>query len=500
MKIDEINEVISALHPDYCLDENGEPFAFLRVGSKIKAVPIQSGSFEFIVQNEAYRTLGTYIKEADFKFFRKACLYITQAGGETRPLPVRVARDAQGNIIYDLRRDDGRQVKITPDGWSIESQQVVFRDVGCEVPLPVIGGDIAMLDWYLNIHDPDQRLLVVVAAISMFVQNVAHPVLVLNGEQGSGKSCLSRVVKRVIDPSNIEISHLVNSIRDTQLTIANNWVTAFDNLSGFSEAMSDFFCGVVTGQSIQRRRLYTNDQMMTIKLRRCLILNGIGGVVTRPDLFDRSIIIDLRRLSENERKQEQHIFDSLDHELPYILGAIFDILSRTMRVYSETEFDFDLGGRLVDFAAYGFAIAEAMGVGGEHFVEAYKANSRVIAAEILESNAMVEPLMGYLNTLELPLEVKVSQFFSRFRTFANGHYDAYINRGLPKSPQRFSREFKLCLGSLETRGYYIDFQRRAEGTFLLIGRVETVGKAHSEDSTHASNIPPEIDDDPPHAA
>jgi hypothetical protein len=221
MNLTQINEAISALQPEYFLDENAELFAFLNVGGKTRAVPIRSGSFEQIIQQEAFRVLGTYIKQGDFKFFQRACMYNAQASGRTQPLPVRVARDKDGNIINDLRRDDGMQIKITPDGCDINAQEVVFRDVGCEIPLPTKGGNVAMLDPYLNIHDPHQRLLVLGALICMFVEDVAHPVIVLNGEQGSGKSVLSRVLKQIIDPSNVEISHLDNSIQNTQLTLAN---------------------------------------------------------------------------------------------------------------------------------------------------------------------------------------------------------------------------------------------------------------------------------------
>jgi len=473
MELTEISEAIAALHPQYILDENAEPFAFLSVGGRIKAVPIRSGSFELVVQNEAYRTLGTYIKETDFKFFKRACMYKAQESGRTRPLPVRVARDADGNIVYDLRRDDGMQVKITPDGWDINAQEVVFRDVGCEVPVPVRGGSIAMLDQYLNIQDSDQSLLVVTALICMFVEDLAHPVIVLNGEQGSGKTVLSRVLKQIIDPSNVEISHLDNSIQNTQLTLANQWVTAFDNLSGFSNAMSDLYCGVITGQSFQRRRLYTDSELVTFRLRRCLVLNGISGVATRPDLLDRSIIIDMCRLTETESKLEAQMFDSLRHDLPQILGAIFDILVGAMRKHRELTFDFELGGRLKDFAAWGFCIAEVMGIdgGGERFVEAYRANSVVIASEILEGNPMIDPLIGFLGTLDLPRTEKVSDFFHRFRVYTGGRYDSYVSRGLPQSPQSFSRDIKLCLGSLEARGYRFQFQRWAEGTFLQISRI-----------------------------
>jgi hypothetical protein len=263
--------------------------------------------------------------------------------------------------------------------------------------------------------------------------------------------------------------------------------------------MSDLFCGVVTGQYCQKRRLYTDSELVTFRLRRCLLLNGISDVATRGDLLDRSIIADMCRLSETERKLETQMFDSLQHGLPQILGAIFDILVGAMRRHRKLTFDFELGGRLKDFAAWGFCMAEAMGIegGGERFVQAYRANSVVIASEILEGNPMIDPLIGFLGTSDLPRTEKVSDFFHRFRAYTGVRYDSYVGRGLPQSPQCFSRELKLCLGSLEARGYHIFFQRRAEGTFLQISRNQADGD-HVENPLPDNGATPQ--NDPPEAA
>jgi hypothetical protein len=499
MNMTQINETIAALRPEYFLDENHEPFSFLRDGIKIIALPICSGSFQLKIQQEVKRVTGNYIGLQGYKTFKMECVYSALTGGKTRPLPVRVGKDEEGNIIYDLRREDGQQVVISQGGWSIEPQRVVFRDVGSKVPLPVIGGDIGMLDKYLTIQDLDQRLLTKVAIISMFFPNISHPVLVLNGEQGSGKTCLSKIIKRIIDPSCAEVLHLVNNVKDTQLTLANGWLTAFDNLSGISNEISDFFCGVVTGQAVQRRKLFTDSEMLTTNLWRCLILNGICGIVKRPDLLDRSLLIDLRRFTDAERKQESQIFESLDHELPYILGAIFDVLSEAMAIYHPVEGGFEFGGRLTDFAAHGYAIAEALDVGGDRFKEAYKANGRAIATEIIEENPVVEPLIAFLADQDLPKEIQVSKLFSRLMTFVGNHYEPYVCRQLPQSSQRFSRELKRCLGSIETRGYRICFLRRAEGTFMHISRCGN-GKVDGEGHAFGDNIPPVVDNDPPNAA
>ena len=46
----------------------------------------------------------------------------------------------------------------------------------------------------------------------------------------------------------------------------------------------------------QQANLFTNDDETILNLKRCVALNGTSVVVTRPDLLDRTIIIDLKRI------------------------------------------------------------------------------------------------------------------------------------------------------------------------------------------------------------
>jgi hypothetical protein len=468
MNITEIIESIANLKPEYYRDENGEANAFICKREKIIAVPIQSGAFETIIQLEVRNTQGRFIGPRDFTAFKMMCKLMAEEA-PPYPLPVRVGSDGD-DIIYELRSEDGTQVRIAPTGYEVVPQQAVFRDVGIEASIPRGEASIDILYKYLNISDPEQRLLAVITFISWFIPEISHPILVLYGEQGSAKTTMSTILKRIIDPSNIDVSHLTNDVRDCELTLENNWVTAFDNLSGLSNAMSDFLCGVVTGQAFQRRRFYTQDQLKTVRLRRCVILNGISGVATRPDLLDRCVLIELKRISKDDRKQESEIFVQLDKEMPLITGAIFNLLSKAIAIHRVTKFDTGLG-RLTDFYAWGICISEAMGIGGKRFVEAYENNNQVIATEIIDTQPLLEPLINYMGTLELPLEIQISDFFKKFKAYASVHSNDYINRHLPPTHNRFSLELKKCLGIIEEQGFIIDYHRKAEGSFVKISEV-----------------------------
>jgi putative DNA primase/helicase len=79
------------------------------------------------------------------------------------------------------------------------------------------------------------------------VANWPHPVLVLQGEQGSGKSTASRMIKGLIDPGVAPIRSAPSSPRDLAVGAEGNWIVPVDNLSGVPPWLSDAWCRLSTG-------------------------------------------------------------------------------------------------------------------------------------------------------------------------------------------------------------------------------------------------------------
>jgi hypothetical protein len=59
--------------------------------------------------------------------------------------------------------------------------------------------------------------------------------------------------------------------------------------SGISPETSDALCTIATGGGAAGRQLYTNGEEYIIKAHNPVMLNGIGAVITRSDLFDRAV-------------------------------------------------------------------------------------------------------------------------------------------------------------------------------------------------------------------
>jgi hypothetical protein len=114
--------------------------------------------------------------------------------------------------------------------------------------------------------------------------------------------------KMVVDPAIDEVTYLNSAEDSMELILSRAYMTCFDNLSGISEKTSDFLCRTITGGTNIRRRFFKDDAVRTTKLWRCVILNGINSVVKKPDLLDRSVLIELKRIPDNQRKCDDDIY------------------------------------------------------------------------------------------------------------------------------------------------------------------------------------------------
>jgi hypothetical protein len=100
-------------------------------------------------------------------------------------------------------------------------------------------------------------------------------------------------------------------------------------------------------------------------------LTGIEELATRGDLLDRSIIVDLPRIREAERKLEGELMREFYEARPRILGALLDAVSAGLRNYDTIRLE--KLPRMADFAKWA-AAEPALGWKPGAFLRAYAAN------------------------------------------------------------------------------------------------------------------------------
>ena len=145
---------------------------------------------------------------------------------------------------------------------------------------------------------------------------------------GSGKTTIQRLIKRLLDPTAPETVRF--DPRDFLQKAMHAYIVMLDNQNTIPEWASDTLCRLVTGEADSKRRLYTDDEDFIIELRRAALLNGINVPTDRGDVLDRSLVVELERIPDGERKTEEQIWELFAKEHPRLLGALFDTLSKAI--------------------------------------------------------------------------------------------------------------------------------------------------------------------------
>ena len=150
---------------------------------------------------------------------------------------VRVGRDGggthAGDFYIDLANSEGQAIKISAMDWQVVDQPPVpFRHPAglLPLPLPVRNGSIELLRSYVNLTETDFRLLIGWMATALRPEG-PYPILVIYGEQGSAKSTLAKIIRKLIDPQQSPLLATPGSIRDLIVSALNGWLLAYDNIS-----------------------------------------------------------------------------------------------------------------------------------------------------------------------------------------------------------------------------------------------------------------------------
>ena len=180
-----------------------------------------------------------------------------------------VGRDGEvggANCYLDLGDPSGQAVKISPQDWSVvDRPPVPFRRPEGLLPLPKPSPDglIELLRPYVNLTEPDFRLLIGWMAAALLPDG-PYPILAIHGEQGSAKSTLARIVRNLIDPQESPVLAGPRSTRDLIVTAVSGWLLVYDNISVVPNWLSDGLCRLATGGGFAGRALFTNDERNVI--------------------------------------------------------------------------------------------------------------------------------------------------------------------------------------------------------------------------------------------
>lgn len=383
---------------------------------------------------------------------------------EAIPLFARVA-EKDGVFWYDLTNQEWQAIKITEDGWAIEDDPpVLFTRYRHQKPqvVPRKGGAVERVLDYVNLGA--YHTLFLCWLVAAFIPGIPHPILILFGEKGAAKTTTSSLLKQIIDPSALETLTLPN-LRSLLINLQQHWFLDFDNISHISDETSDTLCRAITGGAIQLRKLFTDSEDCIYSFLRCITLNGINNVANRPDLLDRSILMELKRIPEEERRELKELQRDFEESLPGILGGILDTLSKAMAIYPTVKLD--RLPRMADFARWGYAIGEALGGKGQEFLSEYTANIESQNVEVLNSDVVATLMVAFMQD-RAEWYGRVSDLFIELSAIAPAYGISPLSRDFPSQPNVLSRRLNSIRSNLEIAGISFESRPKTTGTFISV--------------------------------
>lgn len=437
--------------------------------------PVINGHREIKSFDDDFNTwLGSLYYKAKKKVAQRECILRArdtlrgQALYENRkeiPLETRVAQ-VDNAFWYDLTNEEWKTVKITEDGWQIiDNSPILFKRYNHQKPQfpPSKDGDIKRLLRYINLRD--NHTLFLCWLVCCFVPEIPHAMPIFFGEKGAAKTTACTLLKKLIDPSVADTLTIQKDPRSLAVNLQKHWFLPFDNVSRIDDETSDTLCRAITGGSIQQRKLNTNADDYIFEFQKCLAINGINNVANRSDLLDRAILIELCRIDESDRRELRELMREFANDIPYILGGIFDTLSKAMKIYPTVKLD--KLPRMADFARWGYAIGEALGGLGNEFLEQYRENQNSRNIEVIHSN-VVATLIVELMKNRYEWKGLISELH---RVLEENFLQCGIStkcKEFPAKPNALSRKIKEIESNLKEVGISFTIKSKMAGSEIIL--------------------------------
>ena len=417
-------------------DQYDAPYARIRdVDGSIKVLQVRSEKFKNALIRAYNKEHGEPPKASLLKQAIEAVVAEADLA-EKVEMHLRIAQTGD-KFYYNLADRSGTVIEIDSTGWRARTDApVCFREYPLTSsqaqpdqynPVPIS----KIFEW-INIGDPLARVLMEVCFVSSFMPGIKHPLLMLNGHQGSAKTTAARILKTLVDPSVVDVGPLPKTIPEIAQLLSHQYFTVFDNLSEIKPVVSDLLCQAVTGGVFSKRRLYTDEEDVVLRMDGCVAATGINIVAEKADLLDRTILFRLERISDVRRKDEASLWTEIKAATPGLLASIFNTVSEAMARLPKIKLR--KAHRMADFYRAGIAISQALGYKGHEFERAMEQNRRNVELAALEGEPLCEAVAMFM--------LRKNSWKGTASELLQALLQTNVAGALPKAPNQLSRKLK----------------------------------------------------------
>jgi hypothetical protein len=474
-------DLISQNSNTFFKDQYDVPFARIHNADHHEIVRVGSDKFKRYIGRLYYENENKVAKTEALTNAVQVLQAKAEYRGDTIPLSLRVA-SLNGDIFYDLTNEKWQCVRITRECWQLldEAPTPMFMRYNQTSQVqPDNNYDYEIFDRFLqltNLKKEEERILLKVYIVSLFIPNIQHVILQVHGEKGGAKSMLETLIKELVDPAKPKLLSTHKDRMEFIQQLAHNYLAYYDNLKYIPGWLSDEVCRAVTGSGSSKRKLYSDDDDIVYEYRRCLGFNGINVILTEPDALDRSITIEQDRIEDENRRQEEEIVAKFLEIRPKLLAYIFDTLVKTLQIKPTIELK--QIPRMADFAIWGEAIARAMGYKNLEFIKIYYGNIGKQNVEAIENNALGQAIARLVSSWYQPERPSIwytstSTLLEKLNRIALEHNINTGSKTWPRAANSLTRKLKTILSNLrEGLGFDISITRNTTGKHKGVSSVK----------------------------
>lgn len=212
-------------------------------------------------------------------------------------------------------------------------------------------------------------------------------ILVASGEKGSGKTSTLRRLGIILFGAKYNVTPLPNKPEDFDTTLTNNHFVIFDNVDTKKQWLNDKLASAATGQTIQKRKLYTDNEEIKLPTKTFLAMTSRTKYFSRDDVADRLICLPFERIKSFITENE--LISVILENRNEIMSYIIDELQNIIRILAETENKkYSTKFRIADFAIFGLKINDILGQ-KEKFAKTLDKVSEVQKALATEEDSLI---------------------------------------------------------------------------------------------------------------